>query len=532
MAYTAPEVVPRVEKCDVVPHFFPGLQSPEAAVAPAVKSFENKIDLLGTITLVSDGVPQPTISTRYASALTTLKNAYKDTVNALGPHIGNPDGWPECHVYAKCAELPGDEAGKLDKAYQLVSQMPPSGASFVKFVGDRCGARMLVTKSFLLSFITEFVRTADAYRLKADLKKQYLLNDGATAEHVQALADRHVAVAGSAVQRQALEGTGVAPDTHTSAPLALASSLASGAPALTPRASPEVVELSSSTALAAAPMSQAQLISMVPEGEARTAVVVKALENLARAEEVAREREEQRRDAKNAHEMQAFDTEHRNKMAVIDEERESIRAERKRKDVAFAQLCDERSRDLKRRKLDDLEHAIGKALDDETRSCLEAKKAFVEGLPTTTTTMVVNAKEAAKPVSLRQQVMESSCGTIEFRLAPGTALVDLEFEKRTSLRGWVQLVYPSVNATTAEVAKLGKLVHEKAASMGGASARVRTLDGSYAANTYFVRDLIAEPLCIVIEAWAKGVTRARAEASKPVATNPAFAGFVALGRRV
>lgn len=181
---------------------------------------------------------------------------------------------------------------------------------------------------------------------------------------------------------------------------------------------------------------------------------------------------------------------------------------------------------------DDLDHAIGNALDDETRSLLQAKKAFVAALPTNTAMMVVNATEAAKPTNLRQQVMDSSSGTIDCRLAPGVSLVELEFEKRTPLRGWVHLVYPSVKPTTAELAKLGKLVRDKHASMGGAHAHVRALDGNYAAHTYFVRDLIAEPLCSVIDAWAKGLVKEREEAIKAKARPSVFAGFVAVGHPV
>jgi hypothetical protein len=120
---------------------------------------------------------------------------------------------------------------------------------------------------------------------------------------------------------------------------------------LSPRA--DVMELSSPTAVAAAPMSQVQLLAMLPEGATRTAAVLQALAHLARADEVAREREQQRLDLVHQNKMHAFDLEHQHRMAVIDEKRESIRAERKRKEVAFAQMCEERNYDLKRHKLDD-----------------------------------------------------------------------------------------------------------------------------------------------------------------------------------
>ena len=512
MAYNAPDSVPRVETKDVVPHYFEGLKKAGDAVAPAVKSYQNKIDLYSVLTLVSgDEAAKKTVSSRFTRAFHTLKSAFEVVVGAMGPPSPVQRLWTEADIYSKCASLGVPEAPRLEKSYRLVLQMPPSDTSFVKFTGDRCGPRMLVTKSFLLSFVTEFVHTADAYRLKADLKNQYLLNDGATAEHVQTMVSRHVAVAGTALQHQVLAGTGVAVDTHASAPLAVAHSLA----VLPPRDVAEVSPLASQT----------QLLAMIPEGETRTAAVMQVLSTMARIEGDAREREERRLDAEHTKKLQSMEFEHKSKMAVIDEERESIRADRKRKDVEFANRCDERNLDLKRRKLSDLDAAIGNALDNETRTQLEAKRAFVAGLSTTTTTLVISATKAEMPTSLRQQVIDSSSGTIDCRLAPGTSLVDLEMEKRTSLRGWVQLVYPSINPTTGELGRLGKLVQDKHASMGRSDARVRTLDGNYAANTYFVRDLLSEPLCSVIDAWAKGLKKARVDAGKTTKLDQAFDSF-------
>ena len=531
MAYEAPASVPRVEVADVVPHYFPGLQKDEDAVPPAVKSFRNKIDLYSVVALVSgDDAAKQTVSNRFNRAITALKSAYEGVVGLMGPPSPDRGLWPEADVYAKCALLGGEEATALNKAYQLVCQMPPSDASFVKWANDRCGARMLVTKGFLLSFVVEFVHTADAWKLKADLKNQYLLNDAATADHVLALADRHVAVAGSVMQRQALEGTGVHADARPSAPLALASAAAAiGALSSSPRA--DVVDLSSSTAVAA-PMSQVQLIAMLPEGGARTAAVMQALSQVARADERARGFEEQRLELEHKRKMDLMEHEHNAKIAVQETELDRVRALAKRENEEFAWRRDERCQDVKRRRLADLDEAIDKAPDAPTRETLVSTKMFIEGLPTTSTTLVVSTAHTSTPIGLRQQVMDSSDGNIAFRLAPGTSLVDVEMEKRSPLRGWVQLIHPNLKPTTAEMAKLGRAVSDRKMSMGGADARVRALDGGYAAHSYFVRDLLSEPLCSVIDAWAKRLVKEREEAKKAKALPSAFSGFVAMGRPI
>ena len=145
--------VPRVEAVDVVPHYFPGLQKDEDAVPPAVKSFRNKIDLYSVVALVSPGVVQQTMSSRYTSAITTLKNAYERVVGAMGP-----PPWTS-GIDLACEQLDSKCALQLRACYMLVRLMPPSMVSFVKWSGDRCGVRMIVTIEFLLEFLKRFVTT-------------------------------------------------------------------------------------------------------------------------------------------------------------------------------------------------------------------------------------------------------------------------------------------------------------------------------------------------------------------------------------
>ena len=70
MAYTPNGNVPRIEASEIVPVSFPGLQRDGNAVAPAVKGYNNKIDIYFVISLVNNNdVAKQTISNRFNSAI-------------------------------------------------------------------------------------------------------------------------------------------------------------------------------------------------------------------------------------------------------------------------------------------------------------------------------------------------------------------------------------------------------------------------------------------------------------------------------
>ena len=320
MAYTQIGNVPRIDASEIEPVYFPGLQKDGDAVPPAVKGYKHKIDIYSVVSLVhSKDVAKQTISNRLTAAISTLEFAHDRVVGLLGPESQDMGLWSGDKVDAKCAELGDKEAADLQKAYQLVVGMPPSAVSFVSWTNDRCGPRMIVTKSFMLSFVVEFVHTADAYRIKADLKTQYLLNDAATAEHVNSQVQRHIAHAGTSVQQQALADPGISPDVAP-APALLAASAISNA--LATPIQHNFVEpcLNVPTTVA---MSTQALLSMLPEGEPRTSVImsmIKASEQRRVLDEHEQRRVEVRRDREHKRMME------QSEMEALVEEGTQVRA--------------------------------------------------------------------------------------------------------------------------------------------------------------------------------------------------------------
>ena len=130
-------------------------------------------------------------------------------------NIGGPSF--ERTVTLRCKELESKTADKLWASANLLRLMPPSDVSWVVWDNDRTSTRMLVTSTFAKAFVSEFVHTADAFALKADLITQHSLNDGASATHISNLVERNAALAGTAQQAVALSGTGVAPDAPSNA---------------------------------------------------------------------------------------------------------------------------------------------------------------------------------------------------------------------------------------------------------------------------------------------------------------------------
>ncbi len=505
MAYEPRGAVPRINESDIVPHYFPGLRRDGDAVAPAVKSFENKIDLQAVVKLVSSDVAQQTLSSRYTKAVKTLKSAFSHVVSVMGPPTDDFGAWPESDVYAKCAVLDAKEAGELEKAYRLVVEMPPSAASFVSWANDRCGTRMIVTKSFLLSFVVEFVHTADAYRLKADLKSQYLANDAATAGHVQGLVQRHLANAGSQAQHAALEGTGVAPDAAPDAGL-----LAASVSATTPTAGSRAND---TTAIA----TQTSLLAMIPEGQARTSAVLALLKKV-----------DDRLDQEQAQREERLDREHERKLQVYDAEKDAIDAKRKREDADFKARVEERSREKKQRIVETIERSLNDCAADEheRRESLAAKIANLTKVPTNASVFVVNSQAPAPPRALQQQVLDTTTPAIELRFHPGMSYVDLEMEQRLTIHNYVSLFYKDVQLSNPDLGRIGKAVAKH-----HPNTPLRTFNGKHPVNAYFVRDLLGEPLCSVIDTEIKNIREERKRKDNK-AEGAGMDKFVVVGRPV
>ena len=509
MAYEPRGTVPRIEESEIVPHYFPGLRRDGDAVAPAVKSFESKIDLQAVVKMVSPDLAKQTISNRFVRAISTLKSAYNTLVEVMGPASPNWGQWPESDVYAKCAELEPKAAGELERAYRLVVEMPPSAVSFVSWANDRCGTRMIVTKSFLLSFVVEFVHTADAYRLKADLKSQYLANDAATAGHVQGLVQRHIANAGSQAQHAALEGTGVAPDAAPDAGLLAASILSS----------PAVTTASQANETTTAIATQTSLLAMIPEGQARTNAVLALLKKV-----------DDRLDQEQAQREERLDREHERKLRVYDAEKDAIDAKRKREEADFKTRVEERSHEKKQRVIETIERSLREcaADDDARRKSLAAKMANLSHVPTNSSVFVVNPQASAPPRALQQQVFDTTTSAIELRFHPGMSYVDLEMEQRLTIQNYVSLFYKGTQLSNSELGRIGKAVAKY-----HPNTPLRTFNGKHAVNAYFVRDLLGEPLCSVIDAEIKGILeeRKRKDADHK-AQGAGIDQFVVVGRRV
>ena len=161
MAYTAPaDVVPR--RVRATPRVYEALDG-----MPVVRTTPQKLDLHDCLKIVSGDVPQSTLSTRYAAYLTTLKDAHKLLSDKLPAGIGNPDS--DASTAAAIADLDAHDREDVEKALGLVRLMPPGQVEFVRWKGDRTGNRMVVPSTWATAFLTTFVKTSLAYKLRAAL---------------------------------------------------------------------------------------------------------------------------------------------------------------------------------------------------------------------------------------------------------------------------------------------------------------------------------------------------------------------------
>jgi len=577
MAFEAPASgVPRIETDDIAPYHFPGLKKEDDAQAPSVKSIDGKIDLLGVIHLISGGVSKQTISTRFKTSITTLKDAYAKLIDLVGPPTGG-GVWSETDVYQKCYNLDAKGANDLEKAFRRMDQMPPSHVAFVSWADDHCSSRMVVTKSFLLSYVIDFCKTPDSFKLKADLKTQYLLNDAAPAAHVQEMVDRHVTHAGTTMQRTTLQDTGIAADAAPSAVLSLASTAAaistssqppqpqvSPSPRPTTAFAPSMVAIQSSgngpevldlsdtrvvMATAVAPVvemtGQMQLVAMLPAGETRNDIIV----SLVKSEmvETQKKNEHERvmktkmveyemtqRDTAAAEEKARLDEEGKMRLAVIDEQRFAVSDDRKRKDVEHKKHIEEYNRDVKRRKVEDLSEAITRERNEENRNVLIAKKKCLETIPVTPVTFLVNNDKVETPVNLHQHILDTGTNFLEHRFPAGTSLLDVEFGSRSTIRAWLKCIAPSQTYTQQEVSELGRDVARIPLPM---CTPLTSPDGQFKTKQYFCIDLSTEPMFTIIDSFVKRVEKRRKEAEDAKKANsapmhPAFSSFVAIGRPV
>jgi len=515
MAYTAPGRVPRIEVKDIIPHSFPGLQG-EAAVPPAVKSYQNKLDVVAVLNLVSNGVTQQTVSSRYTRALKTLKGAYTRLVCAVGPPTSptsDRSGWDEHRVDAACAELTQKEAIELMKSYRLVTEMPPSSCAFISWANEKSATKMIATKAFVMSFVMEFIHTPDAFRLKADLKNQYLLNDAAPAHHVEQLAIRSVCQAGTTSQAVALEGTGVVPDTAPSAPL-----LAAAAMSVVPTALPQVVEVGGDES-AVVSSTQMALFKMMPDCEAKTTAIATAVANLNTQSNEILERRLTREDA-----------EHAKKLTIYDEQVNILREKRKQDQMAFVQRMDDIAADKKQRKILELDTYIERTADPSKLQLLQWKRDLMTSLVPSSNVVVINTDAVTAPRLLNQLVLDTSDKTIETRFKPGVSLVDVEMEQRVTLAAYTSMAYPTAKLTASELSRLGKKVAKEKPCVS--QFRKADSGSGYFANAYFARDLFTEPLRDIVDKEVESILSDRGRKAKNKATQNTLTSFVAIGRPV
>jgi hypothetical protein len=513
MAYTASARVPRIEVKDIVPHSFPGLQG-DAAIPPAVKSYQNKLDVLAVLNLVSGDVAHQTTSSRYNRAMKSLRESYTRVVCVVGPPASDCGGWRETDVDAKCAELTQKEASELMKSYRLVTEMPPSACSFVSWANEKSSTKMIATKSFVMSFMMEFIHTPDAFRLKADLKNQYMLNDAAPAHHVEQLAIRSVCQAGTASQAVALEGTGVAPDTTPSAPLLTAAAMSV---AHTPP--PQVVEVGGDESSAVVSNTQMALFAMMPDCEAKTTAIATAIANLNTQSNVILERR-----------MQREDVEHAKKLSVYDEQVNTLREKRKQDQMAFVQRMDDIAATKKHQKIVQIDQDIERTNDPSKLQLLQWKRELMVSLAPSCNVVVVNTDSVSAPHKLNQLVLDTSGKTIETRFKPGVSLVDLEMEQRLTLSEYTSMAYPTAHLTASELSRLGKRVAKE--KPGVAQLRKADSGSGYFANAYFARDLFTEPLQTIVDAEIEAILSDRERKAKSRATQNKLTSFVAIGRPV
>jgi len=478
MAFVAPLNTEVVEPSS---RTFPGLKCQADADAPSIRVCNGMNDIYDALKMCSPGVKHNTLSSRFTSSITTLKSAVGVTERHMGTAVDILDTSSDAEIAGVCGTLSRKDAMDLEKSVGLLRNMPPNDVAWLRWKGDRTGPRMLVTNTFLKSFITEFVSTPLSFKLKADLIHQHTLNEAATTEHVVNMAARNAQTSGTHYQAAALTGTGHVPDVGVSLNAHSTNAPAGADHAIT-------------------------LIGLMNDGEARTAMIVREL----KATREAREREaeaarEVRRREEDARERRA-EEEHQRALVVYDEKIATIRRESKQKDLMYKQKLDEYNEEKKKRKIGELTHQLENTHDEATRRALNERLELTRQIPTETTFVVRNDR-IEKPQRLQQQVLVNDGSAMEFRFPAGTMLMDAALESRVTIREYIDRVYPTAKLSNDDLKRLGGIVAKTVQQHNPAAANLvmrKVVDGErYAPRTYFMRDLDGPPLDDMIESFVK-----------------------------